>query len=546
MPIGESADRGTRVFAAVPSHVRIRILLAVAITAICASVFLVLDVQRRGDDASFAAYSSVRELRGTTATMAFAVGTAAERRAAAGVEVAEAQGELGDAIDRARSELSDDGAVVKDLFEQEAAAAIQLSELGTRALGDAPVASVVRRRDELLNRGITANDELLRVLAAKRADHVTAASRRPVLVVLGLSVLFGLMHLMLVERPARRERRDHEAQLDFADAMQVARSEGEAYDLVARHVRRTTGAAHVTVLNRNNSADRLEAATPVAPGSAAARSLQGAKPDSCLAMRLGRTHHVEPGAKPLLSCEVCGKSAKQATCVPSLVGGEVVGAVLVEHEEGLDRRSREQFEQSVHEAAPVIANLRNLAVAEIRAATDGLTGLPNQRAAHEMIKRAAALAGRTMSSLALVLFDLDRFKSINDTHGHDKGDEVLAAVAAATSDTLRESDFVGRLGGEEFIAVLPATDRDGAVKAAENLRVAIAAIDVAGVTQPISASFGVAVMPDDAGEPSVLLRQADRALYAAKNAGRNRVEAAAPAESRPDVGPSRPDDQPPL
>jgi diguanylate cyclase (GGDEF)-like protein len=182
------------------------------------------------------------------------------------------------------------------------------------------------------------------------------------------------------------------------------------------------------------------------------------------------------------------------------------------------------IEHSVTEAAPVIANLRNLAVAELRAATDGLTGLANQRTVHETLKREAALAGRTASSLALVLFDLDHFKAVNDTYGHGKGDDVLAAVGAVASGTIRASDFVGRLGGEEFAVVMPDTNRSGGLEVAEKIRAAIADIAVPGVARRITASFGVAVMPDDTGEPELILRAADRALYAAKRAGRDCVK----------------------
>ncbi len=122
-----------------------------------------------------------------------------------------------------------------------------------------------------------------------------------------------------------------------------------------------------------------------------------------------------------------------------------------------------------------------------------------------------------------MLFGLDHFKAVNDRYGHGKGDDVLAAVGAVAAETLRASDFVGRLGGEEFAAVLPDTDRGGGLEAAETLRAAIATISVPGIERHITASFGVAVMPDDAAEPELLLREADRALYSAKNAGRNRV-----------------------
>ena len=181
------------------------------------------------------------------------------------------------------------------------------------------------------------------------------------------------------------------------------------------------------------------------------------------------------------------------------------------------------------QAAPVLANLRNLAIAEMRASTDALTGLPNTRSCHDTLKRMLAHAGRTVSPLSVVVFDLDHFKQINDRFGHGAGDDVLAAVGEVVTMTLRASDFAGRHGGEEFLVLLPDTDREGALKAAEKLREAIELIDVPHVEREISASFGVATYPLDAVDGDGLLRIADRALYAAKDAGRNRVRAAAAA-----------------
>ena len=217
------------------------------------------------------------------------------------------------------------------------------------------------------------------------------------------------------------------------------------------------------------------------------------------------------------------------TCVPSLVGGEVIGSVLITHASTLGSEDTEALSSSLAEAAPIVANLRNLAIAETRAATDSLTGLPNNRAVHETLKRLSAQAGRTAEPLAVVLFDLDHFKDVNDTHGHGKGDEVLAAVGDTVASAVRDSDFVGRYGGEEFLALLPSTGREGAVELAEKLRGAISRVAVAGVSRRVTASFGVAVIPDDAGEPEQALRAADRALYTAKGNGRDRVETATPA-----------------
>jgi diguanylate cyclase (GGDEF)-like protein len=137
-----------------------------------------------------------------------------------------------------------------------------------------------------------------------------------------------------------------------------------------------------------------------------------------------------------------------------------------------------------------------------------------------------AQASRTISPLAAVLVDLDHFKQVNDVHGHDRGDELLAAVGVAFRNVMRASDFVGRYGGEEFLILLPSSDREGAVKVAEGVRAAIAAIRIPGIDRPITASAGVAVLPEDGGDSVTLFRAADRALYAAKHAGRNRVHTA--------------------
>jgi diguanylate cyclase (GGDEF)-like protein len=138
-----------------------------------------------------------------------------------------------------------------------------------------------------------------------------------------------------------------------------------------------------------------------------------------------------------------------------------------------------------------------------------------------------AQAGRTITPMAVILIDLDHFKRINDTQGHGKGDEVLAAVGDVLSNEVRASDFVGRYGGEEFVAILPDTDRPGGAEVAEKLRRAVSKISVPYLEQTVSASFGVAAYPVDAIDPEMLLRIADRALYVAKENGRNRVEVAA-------------------
>jgi diguanylate cyclase (GGDEF)-like protein len=176
-----------------------------------------------------------------------------------------------------------------------------------------------------------------------------------------------------------------------------------------------------------------------------------------------------------------------------------------------------------------LANLRNLAVAEIRASTDGLTGLPNKRSVTDTLKQMFAQAARTASPLTLILLDLDHFKQINDQRGHPVGDEVLANVGAVLRSALRAGDFAARNGGEEFALILPETDLSAGYEIAERVRNAIADITLPGVDVSVSASLGVAGYPDHASTLERLERSADAALYVAKRSGRNRTELADPA-----------------
>ena len=162
---------------------------------------------------------------------------------------------------------------------------------------------------------------------------------------------------------------------------------------------------------------------------------------------------------------------------------------------------------------------------EAQSQTDSLTGLLNRRALEEIGTEAVEHARSHNSTLSLIILDLDHFKSINDEHGHDGGDAALHHAARCLRDNLRDIDHVARLGGEEFVAVLPNTTQTHAAKIAEELRNCLASLTVEHLSREIrlSASFGVTTMlPTDATWLEIL-RRGDRALYLAKEHGRDRV-----------------------
>jgi diguanylate cyclase (GGDEF)-like protein len=161
------------------------------------------------------------------------------------------------------------------------------------------------------------------------------------------------------------------------------------------------------------------------------------------------------------------------------------------------------------------------------AARDPLTGLWNHSSIIDLLCSEIERAERQGSCVGVVLTDLDRFKSINDNHGHLVGDHVLREAAAALTSSVRPYDAVGRLGGEEFLVVLPGCDQMNAVSHAERLRLAINRVIVNTASGPLqfTASFGVTVFgPDSRVDAQGAIRSADLAMYAAKRAGRDRVE----------------------
>ena len=356
---------------------------------------------------------------------------------------------------------------------------------------------------------------------------------RPWLVVGAVAVLGLLLAGIAVAAGralVRRERALGDATRELDELLQSSCSAEESQRLLMTNAARVLPGAGCGVLLVAEGGERLEPKL----GEAVDHSpLHGIRTDglgarSCLAMRLGRSHERSQAKSPLAPCGVCGGIDADVACEPLVSGSEIVGTLLVAHANRISGRERAALRDAARRAAPILASQRELALVEERSVTDALTGLPNRRAAEETIRRMVAQAGRSLSPLGVVLLDLDRFRVLNDLHGHSHGDKALAAVGRLLSATVRASDFAARFGGEEFLLLLPETDRQGAMELAEKIRRQIERTELVQ-TGPITASFGVAGLPEDAVVPAELIRKADRALYMAKAQGRNRVESADPS-----------------
>ena len=223
----------------------------------------------------------------------------------------------------------------------------------------------------------------------------------------------------------------------------------------------------------------------------------------------------------------------------SLVDGpEYLGAIsIARHGIAFTREEEDLLEYLAGQAVVSIENASLHEAVERQAVTDELTGLANVRAFLATLDTEVERGRRFDTPLGLIMLDIDDFKRVNDGYGHQQGDEVLAQVAAVVREETRELDTTARYGGEELAVILPQTDATGAALLAERMRAAIASLQVPSVggggALSVTASFGVAAMPESALDRGGLIAAADAALYAAKRAGKNRVERAGMTVAEP-------------
>jgi diguanylate cyclase (GGDEF)-like protein len=209
------------------------------------------------------------------------------------------------------------------------------------------------------------------------------------------------------------------------------------------------------------------------------------------------------------------------------VGLTVLGAVLGDRGESW-RASLLNRSMIVTVVAGIAYLLNRVNEAErllTRVATrDPLTGVPNRGQLMALLGREQQRAERYRTSFSLLMLDIDHFKRVNDSYGHQTGDEVIKAMATAAAKDLRPTDFIGRFGGEEFIIALPHTDERGAVVTAERIRDAVSKIAIPAGDQMVRVTVSIGVATYAATMPvEQVIAAADRGLYAAKSGGRDRV-----------------------
>ncbi|HEX6737589.1 MAG TPA: diguanylate cyclase [Vicinamibacteria bacterium] len=232
---------------------------------------------------------------------------------------------------------------------------------------------------------------------------------------------------------------------------------------------------------------------------------------------------------PIVVLDEGGSRAESLLAVPLRVEGRNLGALVLTGPRGA-------FDSTVSRVLGILCNqaaaaLRAVHLRELekeKAVRDGLTGLYNRREFNRLLRASVSRSDRQGGRFGLVLLDIDHFKKLNDTFGHPAGDAVLRKAAEVLKRALRGGDDAARYGGEEFALILSGADEAGARHMAERVRASLEAAETVaeGARLKVTASLGVAVWPGDGESDESLLAAADRALYAAKQGGRNRVMAA--------------------
>ena len=302
--------------------------------------------------------------------------------------------------------------------------------------------------------------------------------------------------------------------VSFGEALGRSLDVDAIHDVVVHHLSKLAGSDEAWVMTRRGGHWHALAATAREGRAELERSHQHIA-DSIL------VHDSLPSTmKPV--------TAYGHVCLPMMAAGEPIGVLGVPESSGPLTEARQGVLAAVATLLGIsIRNAELFRQVRDNSLRDGLTGCFNRTHALDVLATELRRASRSSAALSVIMFDIDHFKAINDRYGHLCGDAVLTAVGARMREVMRGSDLKCRYGGEEFLVMLPDTPLDGARRAAESLRRALADMVVPWKGEPlrITASFGVAAAePAETGAPAVIGR-ADAAMYQAKEQGRNCVRA---------------------
>lgn len=333
---------------------------------------------------------------------------------------------------------------------------------------------------------------------------------------------------------------------ELGDRIHRSRSASEAYAVVRQGAPRLFPEASGTLYRLSQPSQRL--VPVVAWGQAPADGTSFATTE-CRALRRGRVHAVVSRHGGPRCAHLGALAAGDILCVPLTTQGETLGLLQLGSPEPAPPASGEERQRQIEarqglaltladQLALALMNLHLRDSLRQQAIRDPLTGLFNRRYLEEALERELRRAARKRRSLGLILADLDHFKRVNDTLGHEVGDRLLRQVGAWLQQGMRREDLACRYGGDEFLLILPETTLATSFERAEQMRAQIKRLSAApefATLGTITLSLGVAGFPEHGALAAELLRVADRALYRAKATGRDQVKLGEPRADFPEA-----------
>jgi len=329
--------------------------------------------------------------------------------------------------------------------------------------------------------------------------------------------------------------------LEFSQTVQSAGKPEQVFNCLAQFLKTDLELAGVAVVSHepeNLPATQLKASYP---SDFIKNGISVGEMDTtlCPCLRQNLPRHFRPDASPV-RCSVDAAlhlpADHPAFCVPFNVGRKttVLVHMLLAPGETWSEEKRQLAQTYVNTASSSLITLHHLSEAEKQSLTDGLTGLYNRRSLDQLLLREVALSERHGVPLSIVMIDMDKFKEINDAHGHAAGDHLLRSFADCVRITLRKTDLAFRYGGDEFVIALPQTPVQQAYQVVQKLRQAFASVDwsdaIANLEQQPTLSIGVAQrsITDNTATLASLLAAADAALYEAKRNNRDCIKVFTP------------------
>lgn len=411
-----------------------------------------------------------------------------------------------------------------------------------------------RRMTDAIRELVARTEDEERVLLAQRDADARQSARLTVWTGvggLGTAVLIMLLMARAIVRESRRRQAVEERLLaskdevtrslervqelgremailgSMADLLQSCRSMDEARPVIQRSLQQLLPDSAGAVCLLNSSQNLIEA---VMQWGDTAGTQAVFAPDDCWSLRRGRTHVVEDARAGQRCAHLADPAPASYACLPMMAHGETLGVMFVHGANSGNEERLRLLRTASEQVSLAMANLKLQETLRIQSIRDPLTGLFNRRYLEASLERELTRAKRSRHPVCVIMVDVDHFKRFNDTFGHEAGDVVLVEVAGVLKAATREDDIACRYGGEEFTLILPEASAALATERAGQIREAIRKLHLEHRRRSlgtVTASFGIAVYPQDSGTPAGLVQAADAALYQAKQAGRDRVVLAA-------------------